>query len=117
MENVIDVNEFAGKTVTLKLGKGIFIIKKPSVEEFLVILHKTEGIGWSMENDNKTMIDILCMLVKNKGLFGYRVWYFRRLLRTLDEMSILTIWNKCFLELGVIDPSQAVMIPEDHLQS
>lgn len=113
MDKVIDVNEFAGKTVTLRLGKWLFIIKKPSVEEFLVVLSKTENLGQDMAQDQRVMIDILCMLVKNKGIFGFRVWYFRKLLRTLDEMSLLTIWNKCFLELGVIDPATAIQIPDD----
>lgn len=108
-ENVLDLNDFALKKFTLKLGKGTFVLRKPSVEQFVQILRMTQNIGEDRLSDNKTMIKILDMLLQNRGLFGWNAYYFRSLLRTLDEASILTVWNKCFLELGVIVSEPAIV--------
>lgn len=58
-QKVIDLSEFTKKTVRIKLGRVNFILTKPSVNQFLDILERTERIGKDNRKDVNEVIDIL----------------------------------------------------------
>lgn len=101
-KDMVDLNEFITNTISVKLWNITVTIRKPSVEEFLIMMSRTDELWENMAKDAKIMIDILAMLIQNRGFLGRRVRAFKIIMKSLDISWVLTVWNKCFLELGVI---------------